>query len=210
MITFPKSTEFNKRIPKETFYTNLSMNTSLKRVFIDEVKNIYWKNKIAPSTVSISQGTDVLEIEIFVIELKEKNYSAEILKQIDKAIPYHIIYALKFEDKIQYAAGYKEVTSNGSSKVVKYYSTQWMNDSDISINLIGLNTDRTYENIIRLIAGDSIEFKSESLSEDILKSNERQKLQKEIDKLTRQAKNEKQPNKKFELMQRINKLKGEL
>ena len=36
------------------------------------------------------------------------------------------------------------------------------------------------------------------------------KIQKEIDRLTKQAKNEKQPKKKFELAQQINKLKQEL
>ena len=36
------------------------------------------------------------------------------------------------------------------------------------------------------------------------------KIQKEIDRLTKAARNEKQPKKKFELAQQINKLKQEL
>lgn len=32
---FPKSTEFNRRIPKTTFYENLNISPALKRSFIE-------------------------------------------------------------------------------------------------------------------------------------------------------------------------------
>ncbi len=54
MLGLPKSTEFNKRIPKKKFYEQLEVTPEIKRVFVDQIKNIIWRNKIAPSTVNIA------------------------------------------------------------------------------------------------------------------------------------------------------------
>jgi hypothetical protein len=55
-VGLPKSTEFNKRIPKQKFYDNLNVSPALKRSFIDQIKVIYWANKIAASTVNLAEG----------------------------------------------------------------------------------------------------------------------------------------------------------
>ncbi len=72
MIGLPKTTEFNKRIPKQKFYENMDITPVLKKVFVEQVKTIYWKNKIAASTVNIAAGTEVTELEVFEIRLNEK------------------------------------------------------------------------------------------------------------------------------------------
>ena len=47
MLELPRSTEFNKRIPKQKFYENLQITPALKKSFVDQIKVIHWKNKIA-------------------------------------------------------------------------------------------------------------------------------------------------------------------
>ena len=47
MLELPRSTEFNKRIPKQKFYVNLQITPALKKSFVDQIKVIHWKNKIA-------------------------------------------------------------------------------------------------------------------------------------------------------------------
>lgn len=54
MLGLPKTTEFNKRIPKKKFYEQLEVTPETKRVFVDQIKNIIWRNKIAPSTANIA------------------------------------------------------------------------------------------------------------------------------------------------------------
>lgn len=49
-----------------------------------------------------------------------------------------------------------------------------------------------------------------TLDEQIAVDEQRMRIQKELDRLTKQAKNEKQPKKKFELVQKMNRLKKEL
>lgn len=59
MLGLPKSTEFNRRIPKQKFYENLSVTPALKRIFIDQIKVIYWRNKIAATTMNLAAGDTV-------------------------------------------------------------------------------------------------------------------------------------------------------
>ena len=69
--------------------------------------------------------------------------------------------------------------------------------------------DAVWENIIVQIGGITIE-QGNTLDEQIAVDEQRMKIQKEIDRLTKAAKNEKQPKKKFELAQKINRLKLEM
>ena len=87
--------------------------------------------------------------------------------------------------------------------------TEWKRKEDLSIDLKGLNLDAVWENIIVQIGGITV-AQGNTLDEQIAADEQRMKIQKEIDRLTKQAKNEKQPKKKFELAQQINKLKQEL
>lgn len=51
MLGFPPSTEFNKRIPKQKFYENAAVPAAVKRLFADQLRCIYWRNKLAVSTL---------------------------------------------------------------------------------------------------------------------------------------------------------------
>lgn len=41
MLGLPKTTEFNKRIPKQKYYENLTVTPGLKRAFTEQVKIIW-------------------------------------------------------------------------------------------------------------------------------------------------------------------------
>lgn len=88
MIGLPKTTEVNKRIPKQKFYENMDISPALKKVFVEQVRIIYWKNKIAASTTNLAAGTDVTELEVFEVRLSSPILDDSLLRQIDKEIPY--------------------------------------------------------------------------------------------------------------------------
>ena len=99
MLGLPKTTEFNKRIPKQKFYENLEISSALKKVFVEQIKTIYWRNKIAVSTMNLAPGTDVTEIEVFEVKLTEQTLAEGILRQMDKEIPYHILFLMEYQGK---------------------------------------------------------------------------------------------------------------
>ena len=156
MIGLPKTTEFNKRIPKQNFYENMDISPALKKIFVEQVRIIYWKNKIAASTMNLAAGTDVTELEVFEVRLSSPVLDDSLLRQIDKEIPYHILFLLEYQGKYQAWIGYKEAAASGNKafKVNGYYHTEWLAEDELPLKLEGLNVDAVYENFVRQIAGD--------------------------------------------------------
>ncbi len=204
MFGLPSSTEFNKRIPKQTFYENLDVSPGIKRCFVEQIKTIYWKNKISPETMNLEAGESVTEIQIFQIKLSGRELDESVLTLIDKKIPYHIVFILENEWKYQVWIAYKEATFSGSNafKVGTYYHTQWMDEEEIPLKVEGLSTDRVYENFFRQISG-IIPEKNRTLYEQIAVEGEKEKLEKEMIKLESQARRETQSKKKYELHERL-------
>ena len=127
MLNLPKTTEFNKRIPKEKFYENLNVSPAVKKNFVDQIKVIYWRNKIAATTTNLAAGNTVTEIEVFEIKLKTNTLDEAVLRQMDREIPYHIIFLLEYDGSYQAWTAYKEASSgNNAFKVNQYYHTDWM------------------------------------------------------------------------------------
>ena len=211
MLGFPQTTEFNKRIPKQKFYENMEVSPALKRVFVEQIKLIHWRNKLAVSTMNIAPGETVTEIEAIEIKLASPQLNEAVLRQIDKEIPYHILFILSFDGKVQAWTGYKEATEGGNKafKVNKYYHTEWIPEYELNLKIEGLNMDAVWENLIIQVGGVEV-GQGKSLDEQIQIDDQKAKLQKEIEKLEKQAWNEKQPNKKFQLAQQVKALKNRL
>ena len=214
MLGLPKSTEFNKRIPKQKFYENMDISTALKKVFVEQVKIIYWKNKIAASTTNLTAGVDVTELEVFEIRLNSQVLDDGLLRQIDREIPYHILFLLEYQGKYQAWIGYKEaaVSGNKDFKVNGYYHTDWLDEEELPLKLEGLNVDKVYENFVRQIAGDKLQAVNaeESLKDSVARDEQRQALQKQIDTLKAKIRKEKQLNKQMQMNAELKKLRKEL
>ncbi|MBS6931604.1 MAG: DUF4391 domain-containing protein [Lachnospiraceae bacterium oral taxon 082] len=203
MIGLPKTTEFNKRIPKQKFYENMDISPALKRIFTEQVKTIYWRNKIAVSTINLAGGNDVTEIEVFEIRLNSKELDDAFLRQIDREIPYHILFLLEYGGKYQARIGYKETLLSGKNtfKVNAYYQTEWMDEDNLPLKLEGLSIEAVYENFVRQVAGDRLKAKenSESLKKSVTRDEEKQSLQKQIDNLKAKIRKEAQLNRQMEM-----------
>ena len=90
MLDLPVSTEFNKRIPKQKFYENIAVTPAMKKAFVEQIRIIYWRNKIATTTLNLAAGGQVTEIEVFEVRLSAPELDESVLRQIDREIPYHI------------------------------------------------------------------------------------------------------------------------
>ena len=214
MIGLPKTTEFNKRIPKQKFYENMDISPALKKVFVEQVKIIYWRNKIATSTTNLATGNDVTELAVFEVRLNSPVLDDGLLRQIDREIPYHILFLLEYQRKYQAWIGYKEAAASGNKafKVNGYYHTEWLTEDELPLKLEGLSVDAVYENFVRQIAGDKLksETSGESLKESVARDEQKQALQKQIDTLKAKIRKEKQLNKQMEMNKEFKKLKKEL
>ena len=210
MLSFPVSTEFNKRIPKQKFYENLDVSPALRRVFVDQIKLVYWRNKLAASTLNIAVGDSVYEIEVLEVRLNEPQLDETVLRQIDKAILYHTLFLLTCDGKAQAWIGYKEAAASGNNafKVSRYYHTDWVPEDELHLSIDGLNMDTVYESLVRQIAGDTLQSDSgESLKESVARDEKKKQLEKQIAALESKLRKEKQLNRRMEMNMELKKLK---
>ena len=195
MLGLPKSTELSKQLPKKAIYEKFNMNTAAKDKFDTDISRINIVAEISPNTVSIAKGETVSAIYVLQVILKQKEFDNRTISQISKLIEQNMLLVLDFEGERRLAIHH-----------TKLIQSDWKPSDDCSVALTGLNLDTVWENLITQVGSIEVE-QGHSLDEQIAADEQKAKLEKEIARLERQARNEKQPNKKFELVQKINKLK---
>lgn len=198
MLGLPKATELNKQLPKNAIYAKFQMNTAERAKIDADISRITIVNEVSPAKINIADGEQVKSFFVLQVALKKKEFEDKTMITISKLIPQNILLVLECAGEAKLAIYY-----------TKLMQTDWKRKEEFSIELKGLNMDAVWENIIVQIGGITIE-QGNTLDEQIAVDEQRMKIQKEIDRLTKLAKNEKQPKKKFELVQKINGLKKEL
>ena len=198
MLGLPKATELNKQLPKNAIYAKFQMNTAERAKIDADISRITIVNEVSPAKINIAEGEQVKSFFVLLVALKRKDFEDKTIITISKLIPQNMLLVLEYD---------------GEAKLATYHTkliqTDWKRKEDLSIELKGLNMDAVWENIIVQIGGITIE-QGNTLDKQIAVNERRMKIQKEIDRLTKAAKIEKQPKKKFELAQKIRVLQSQL
>jgi len=213
MLNFPADTVFNKKIPKQKFYDKLDVSNRIQQMFVQEIESVYWTHKLSPETLNVSPGTNVAEIQVFEITLKEQRVSNNLIATIDREIPYHLLFVLRYTEQAQLMIGYKEESKSREDryKVDSYYHTHWTDYDKLTLNIEGLDLDRIYENFISHIAGDRLNLeKSEDIRDAVMVAKEIDRLETYISKLEKRIRNEKQFNLQVKLKQQLGAAEEEL
>ena len=136
------------------------------------------------------------------------------MRNIDRAVPYHIVFILEYQGRYKVCISYKETTLSGNMafKVNSYYYTDWLDKQDLPLKLEGLNLDAAYENFVRQIAGETLQkiASDESLKDSVARSEQKELLQKQILALESKIRKEKQLNKQIQINNELKKLKRDL
>ena len=212
MITFPESTLVGKTVPKTAFYKNLEVNARMKQRFVDDVASVTWVAKIAPSTLNVTDGKTVHEITVFRMVLKNYEVPSDVLMLIDKQMPRHTVFLLQYEDKNCLYVNYKEWhdAEQRQFDIFKTYQSAWVKDADMVLTIDGRTMDAVFSSFVHQIAEGQLNANTKDLHTAVMENKEREQLQKSINSLEQQMLKEKQPKKRFEMHQRLVKMKAKL
>lgn len=212
LFDYPKQSHFGRILPKAKIYAHTGAGAKLKDLFVRQVDQIVWKYKLAPETINVPATKAVPEIQIFAISLKTGELHPDVLRSIDKAIPFPIIYEISYEGRVKVTACYKRQNESNSEKWVVggYYATDWIQDSanrnamPVKLDLTGL-----YDELL----GGLIPYaarKGESLSKRIERGEAITHQQKELAKAEVALEKEKQFNRKVEINAKIRTMKQQI
>lgn len=187
-------------LPKKAIYEKFNMNTAQKAKFDADISRINIVGEITPSTVQIASGKTVQSFYILQIILKNKEYNEKTISGLQKLIPQKMVFLLQYEN--EYCLAYYQN---------RLHHTEWTGLDNLWIPLNGIDLDAAWTNTVKSIVWgeeSGIWDKELTLDQNLAKAEENLRIKKEIERLEALARKESQPKKKFELVQKIRKLKG--
>jgi len=212
LIAFPKQAAFGRVLPKNKIYEHSGANTRVKDLFVKQVEQIVWQYKLAPETLHLPARPGVPEIQIFSIQLKTQELDGDVLRCIDGAIPFPIVFELTFDGRTQVTAAYKRPNESDASRWVlsDYFATDWLpGDCERTAMPVALHLGGLYEQLLHRLIPLSPR-PQETLAALVARVEQAQAKQRELDKTTARLAKEKQFNRKVEINATVRQLKSEL
>ena len=200
MLGLPASTEIHTLITKKKVYEHFGadMSPDRRKKFDADVARMVLTNEISPASTILAPGENVQNFFVLHVLLKSKNFDAQNIACLARLFGQRLILVLEAENQQRLAIWQ-----------TKLILTDWAEPDAFTLPLEGTNLDRAWENAVSRIAGIELQ-QDKTLDEQLAAAAQREKLQKEIAKLEKQARAEKQPKRKFELVQKAKELKQKL
>ena len=213
MFTYPKHAEFNRVIPKSKIYAHTKPSRAVKELFVSQVSEIVWKYKLSPETTNLPARHGITEIQVFEITLKTEDCDPAILRTIDKAIPFPILFQITRPGGIRYAASYKRPSDADTSKWVIEgdFTTGWFHHSSFIFHPlpVALDLGVLYEQLLRHHIPLSAR-PGESISEHVARFAAIESKEREARQLESRLAKEKQFNRKVEINAALREVNAEL
>ena len=199
MYGLPQATIINQPLFKKTVFEKFNLKTVERERFDADISKMALVARISPATVpALAEGQEIKGFYVLQVTLKHQEYDVKNILLLQKLIPQQIVYALQFENQTQLCVFH-----------TRLQQSDWCDTESTEIPLTGLTLDEVWENIVAVIGGLDAQAE-ESIEEQILNREQREKLLRQIEALEKRARTEKQTRKKYELHQQIIKLKEEL
>lgn len=210
---YPDSTRVQRNLPKNKLYEQANADSKLKEMFVSQVEQITWAQKLSAQTINIEAHRDITEIQVFEINLKGEQLNTEVLQAIDKAIPHPIVFEVKTTTKKQYVtACYKVIGVNGGVSLSEYYQSELSLGEENLARFelpVALNTKGLYEQLLASLLPYDLR-ENESFTELIHRLDEIKSLEKKQQQASRKLSNEKQFKNKVTINTELKKIEQQL
>lgn len=200
-FNLPEQARVHKVVPKSKFFARAVVKSKLKSEFAELVQKIIWEYKLSPATIGIPATHVVEEVQIFSIELKERTIPKNVLKVIDKSIPYPILFVLTHNTHTAYGISLKSAGDD------RYYFSKW--DKLPSLRFSGTTLETLLQGLIKAFIDES-SSNTNDFATIIERDRKRQALEREISTLQTKLRNEKQFNYKVDINVQLQAKKQEL
>lgn len=212
LISYPPKAAFGRTLPKNKIYEHSGANTRLKNLFVDQVEQIVWQFKLAPETINLPAKPGVPEIQVFSMQLKTPELDHDVLRCIDGAVQFPILFELAHDKQIQVAACYKRPNESDASKWVTsdYFASGWLAaDTPRAPMPVALDLGALYEQLLHRLIPLSPR-PQEGLAEQVERVSQVRAKRRELEKVSGKLAREKQFNRKVSINGDLRRLEAEL
>lgn len=216
LFAYPKQAEFDRTLPKNKIYEHSGANTRLRDLFVEQVEKIVWRYKLAPETINLAAKPGVPEIQVFAIQLKTSELHRDVLRCIDGAIQFPIIFELTHgqgaEARSQLVAAYKRPSETDPASWVcsDYFESGWIPATAERTPLpLALDLGGLYEQLLRRLVPVAAR-PNESLGVQVIRAEQVRAKEREVAQAQMRLAKEKQFNRKVEANAKLRQLTTEL
>lgn len=196
MYGLPSSTLVNRPLYKAAFFEKYNLKAAERDHFDADVSRMAIVAYLSPTKIpALRPGQEVKEFYVLQVQLKQRDYDTKNILLLQKLIPQKIVFALEYDEDVQFCIFH-----------TRLQQSEWKHASEAEIPLKGLTFDDVWNNIVAEI-GSLDNAAEETLEQQIINREEREKLLRQIETLEKRCRTEKQTRKKYELHQQLLKLK---
>ena len=116
-----------------------------------EVDQIVWSHQLAPETVNLAATKQVAEIQVFRITARTATLDRDVLRAIDKAIPFPLIFEVAHGGRVRLAAAYKRPSEADHARWVvgDHFEGDWLPEDAARTPLpVALNMGSLFEGLL--------------------------------------------------------------
>jgi hypothetical protein len=216
LIAYPKQAAFGRVLPKNKIYKYSRANTKIKDLFVEQVEQIVWQYKLAPETINLPVRSGVPEIQIFSVQLKSTELHEDVLRCIDGAVPFPILFELNQgqgdQAKTKMVAAYKRPSEADTNRwgLSSYFTTAWMPADTVRMAMpLALDMAHLYAALLQCLMPLPAR-PQEALPDWIARVELADAKRREVDKIQAKMAKEKQFNRKVEINAILRQIKSEL
>lgn len=196
MLGLPKSTEISQQLPKKAIFQKFELKPVQRDHFDADISRLTLVNAISQNKLpALQKGETIETIYVVDVALKRPNYDPKNIQMLSKLIPQKMLFALHYKDEIQLAIYH-----------TKLICGSWVPADAYELELVGTTTDLVWENLVKTVGGIEIE-EGNSLVEQIVIDEEREKIRRQIEALETKSRLERQPRRKLEMFEQLQKLR---
>ena len=196
MYGLPPNTLINKPLYKKAVFEKFDLKAVERDRFDADISRMALVARVSTATVpALTKGKEIEGFYVLQVVLKRKDYDSKNILMLQKLIPQKMVFAMQHEEQTQFCIFH-----------TRLQQSEWIPTDEASIPLQGLTLDDVWNNIVAIIGGLDAQAE-ETIEEQIIHREQREKLLRQIESLEKQCRNEKQTRKKYELHQRLQDLK---
>ena len=211
-IHYPAQAGFGRTLPKNKLYAHSQAGARLKALFVRQVEQIVWQYKLAPETINLPARPGVPEIQVFAIHLKARELHFDVLRAIDQAVQFPIVFELVHAGHTQVVACHKRPSVADASRWVlsDYFATAWLPPATPRAAMpMALHLGGLYEQVLRALLPLPAR-PHEALVEQVARLGDIAVKQRDVDKAAAQLARTTQFNRKLAVNAGLRRLQAEL
>ena len=206
MFNYSKNTEVNMLFKVNELLKTIQADKATKADSAN-ISLVKLTNTLSAENTKLEASEKIREVYVIDIALDTKQVPMLFIQAFNKYISFQTLFRIHFGQEIKYFISLKTFEED-NVKVLKLFESDWLNQEKLELP-ITLKLETLFKEMVAFVSG--YKFRQDELFEDYVSRLESiKKLKAEIEKQTKTMNNEKQPNLRMALNDKIKIMKKEL